>query len=34
MTGYSAPTWSGIIGPAGLPRDILMKLNEALNRAV
>ena len=34
VTGYSAPTWSGIIGPAGLPRDILMKLNEALNRAV
>ena len=34
VTGYSAPTWSGIIGPAGLPRDVLMKLNEALNRAV
>ncbi len=31
---YSAPTWSGIIGPAGMPRDVLMKLNEALNRAV
>jgi tripartite-type tricarboxylate transporter receptor subunit TctC len=34
VTGYSAPTWSGIIGPAGLPRDVLMKLNDALNRAV
>ena len=34
VPGYSAPTWSGIIGPAGLPRDVLMKLNEALNRAV
>jgi tripartite-type tricarboxylate transporter receptor subunit TctC len=34
VTGYSAPTWSGIIGPAGLPRDVLAKLNEALNRAV
>ena len=34
VTGYSAPTWSGLIGPAGLPRDVLAKLNEALNRAV
>ena len=34
VPGYSAPTWSGIIGPAGLPRDVLAKLNEALNRAV
>ena len=34
VTGYSAPTWSGLIGPAGLPRDVLTKLNEALNRAV
>ena len=34
VPGYGAPTWSGIIGPAGLPRDALAKLNEALNRAV
>ena len=34
VAGYSAPTWSGIVGPAGMPRDVLMKLNEALNRAV
>jgi tripartite-type tricarboxylate transporter receptor subunit TctC len=34
VTGYSAPTWSGLIAPAGLPRDVLTKLNEALNRAV
>ena len=25
---------SGVIGPTGLPRDVLAKLNEALNRAV
>ena len=34
VPGYSAPTWSGIIGPAGLPRDVLAKLNDAVNRAV
>jgi tripartite-type tricarboxylate transporter receptor subunit TctC len=34
VTGYSAPTWSGVIGPANLPRDVLAKLNEAVNRAV
>jgi len=34
VAGYSAPTWSGVIAPAGLPRDVLAKLNEALNRAV
>ena len=22
VPGYSAPTWSGVIGPAGLPRDV------------
>ncbi len=34
VAGYSAPTWSGIIAPAGLPRDVLAKLNDALNKAV
>ncbi len=31
VPGYDASTWSGVIGPAGLPRDIVMKLNAALN---
>jgi len=34
VPGYDAPTWSGVVGPAGIPRDIVMKLNAALNRAI
>lgn len=34
VPGYSAPTWSGIIGPANLPPDVLKKLNDAVNKAV
>ena len=30
----SAPTWSGVIGPAGMPRPIVDKLNAAVNRAI
>jgi tripartite-type tricarboxylate transporter receptor subunit TctC len=28
------PTWSGVIGPAGIPRPIVDKLNAAINRAI
>jgi tripartite-type tricarboxylate transporter receptor subunit TctC len=34
VPGYDAPTWSGIVGPAGMPREVVMKLNTALNRVV
>ncbi len=34
VPGYSAPGWVGVVAPAGLPRPILDKLNEASNRAV
>jgi len=34
VPGYAAPTWSGVIGPAGIPRAIVDKLNAAINRAV
>jgi len=34
VPGYSAPTWSGVIGPTGLPRPIVEKLNAAINRAI
>jgi tripartite-type tricarboxylate transporter receptor subunit TctC len=31
---YAAPTWSGVIGPARMPRPIVDKLNAAINRAI
>ena len=34
VPGYDAPTWAGIIGPAKMPREIVMRLNEAINRAL
>src|SRR5947209_244742 len=34
VPGYAAPTWSGVMGPAGIPRPILEKLNAAINRAI
>jgi len=34
VPGYAAPSWSGVIGPAGIPRPIVDKLNGAINRAI
>ena len=34
VPGYAAPTWSGLIGPAGMPRPVLDKLNAAVNKAI
>jgi tripartite-type tricarboxylate transporter receptor subunit TctC len=34
VPGYEAPTWSGVIGPAGMPRPIVLRLNAAINRAI
>ena len=34
VPGYDAPTWTGVITPAGLPKPILEKLNTAVNRAI
>jgi tripartite-type tricarboxylate transporter receptor subunit TctC len=34
VPGYAAPTWSGVIGPARMPRPIVDKLNAAINRAI
>jgi tripartite-type tricarboxylate transporter receptor subunit TctC len=31
VPGYAAPTWSGVITPAGVPRPIIDKLNAAIN---
>ncbi len=34
VPGYAAPTWSGVIAPAGVPRPIIARLNAAINRAI
>ncbi len=34
VPGYSAPTWAGVIAPAGVPKPIVDKLNAAINRAI
>ncbi len=34
VPGYSAPTWAGVIGPAGVPRPIVDRLNAAINHAL
>ena len=34
MPGYAAPTWTGVIAPAGVPRPIVDKLNAAINKAL
>jgi tripartite-type tricarboxylate transporter receptor subunit TctC len=34
VPGYEAASWSGVIGPSGLPRPVLDKLNAAINRAI
>jgi tripartite-type tricarboxylate transporter receptor subunit TctC len=34
VPGYAAPTWTGVIAPAGVPRPIIDKLNAAMNKAI
>jgi tripartite-type tricarboxylate transporter receptor subunit TctC len=34
VPGFAAPSWTGVVGPAGLPQPIVEKLNAALNKAV
>jgi len=34
IPGYDASTWSGVIGPAGLPRPVVDKLNGAINKSI
>jgi tripartite-type tricarboxylate transporter receptor subunit TctC len=34
VAGYEAPTWSGVIAPAGIPRPIIDKLNAGINKAI
>ena len=34
VPGYEATTWTGIVGPVGLPQPIVARLNAELNKAV
>jgi len=34
VPGYEAATWTGVIGPAGLPRPVVLTLNAAINKAI
>jgi len=34
VPGYSAPSWTGVVAPAGLPKPILDQLNAASNKAL
>jgi tripartite-type tricarboxylate transporter receptor subunit TctC len=34
VPGYSAPTWTGVIAPAGVPKPIVDKLNAAINKGL
>ena len=34
VSGYLAPTWTGVIAPAGVPRPIVDQLNAAINKAL
>jgi tripartite-type tricarboxylate transporter receptor subunit TctC len=34
VPGYSSPTWSGVIAPAGTPKAIVDKINDAVNKAI
>lgn len=34
LAGYDASTWGGILAPAGTPKDVVAKLNTAINDAL
>lgn len=34
VAGYEVGSWAGLIAPAGLPKEVVAKLNEALNAAL
>lgn len=34
LPGYEATTWNGVIAPAGIPRDVLRKLNTEINKVL
>jgi tripartite-type tricarboxylate transporter receptor subunit TctC len=34
VPGYEAATWNGLVGPAGMPRSVVMRLNADLNKVL
>jgi tripartite-type tricarboxylate transporter receptor subunit TctC len=34
LTGYEASSWFGVLAPAGTPKDVIAKLNEAIVKAL
>jgi tripartite-type tricarboxylate transporter receptor subunit TctC len=34
VPGYEASTWNGIVGPAGIPKAVVIKLNGEINKAL
>jgi tripartite-type tricarboxylate transporter receptor subunit TctC len=34
LPGYSAESWFAIVGPAGMPADVVAKINDAVSKAV
>ena len=34
LSGFDATAWQGLVGPAGMPPDVVKRLNEALNRVM
>jgi tripartite-type tricarboxylate transporter receptor subunit TctC len=34
LKGYDATTWGGILAPAGTPKDVIARLNTAINAAL
>ena len=34
LAGYEATAWQGLVGPAGLPPDVVRRLNDAFNKVM
>lgn len=34
VRGFAAEPWNGLMGPAGLPRELVVRLNDAINEAM
>ena len=34
LPGFDATAWQGVVGPAGMPPDVVRRLNEAFNKVM